>query len=335
MITPELATILRQGRAEFNARYGEAKRRFPGLSSEVFTAVLTDLVGPLVAAVAAFRPDSATETASVAYDVALELAGQNLAGPAARSPALAEGWRRLLPVAVSQLVEAPRLVLPSLSNALHHLATTPGAAPERWIDDLCRLAPHCRSAAELLTLGQAAAWRAGLAHYRPAALALLDTLPPPLALALLEAPATMDWPAVRSHLAQNCWYDPARGEAEQLPLLAARRVGAFRGFGGLFREPPLVAASGNTLLVRSGDGCWQLTADCYGATFHHAAPALFADASQTALPAGVTINGTVIRRNGSTLALDWLGSFSAVAATPHTLAITSPLSHMIILVSVP
>lgn len=340
MISETLATILRSSRADFNARFVEARRRFPGLSGEAFSVVVRELVDPAVAAVAGIDTDGVGETASVAYDCALELAGQNLAGPGARSQAIAEGWRLLLPAAARHLAEAPRSVLPAISNALHHLATTPGARPDRWLHDMTRLASQCRDAAELLKLGQAAAWRAGMAHYRQPALALLATLPEELALELLEAPLPRREGGISdicTRLAQNRWYNPAKGEDELGSgverLRPVARIGAFRGFGGLFPEPPRVAVSGTTILVRSGGECWQLTADCFGATFHRCDPALFAAAGQAALPAGLEIAGSTVRRAGFSLNLGQLGSVSSAAATADTLALTSPLTHAVMLVA--
>jgi len=129
MISDALASVLRAGRHDFNARFAAARQRFPSLNGEMFGLVLREMVDPAVAAVAALRPECVAETVSTAYDVALELAGQNLAGPATRSMAIAEGWHRLLPAAAQHLAEAPARVLAAVSNALHHLATTPGARP--------------------------------------------------------------------------------------------------------------------------------------------------------------------------------------------------------------
>ncbi|MEI6208894.1 MAG: hypothetical protein WCP20_19110 [Desulfuromonadales bacterium] len=381
MISKVLADILRAGRSEFNARFVEARRRFPGLSGEMFLTVLQEMVDPVVTAVAAIHPDYAAETVSVAYDVALELAGQNLAGPGARSMAIAEGWRRLLPAAAAHLAEAPRSILPAVSNVLHHLATTPGARPAQWVRDMTRLAGQCRSPEEFLKLGQILAWRSGMAHYRSAALVLLDSVPEELALQALECNFSLppggggsgrggscdgsDSPLLHpppnplpsrerescpeasfsmralqdilSRLARDPWYDPAKparvGKGGER-LRPVRRIGAFRGFGGLFIEPPRVTVSDRSILVRSGDECWLLTADCFGATFHRCDPALFAACDcQKTLPGGMELDGTTIRRDGFSLNLGQLGAISSAAATVDTLAITSPLTHSIVLIA--
>jgi hypothetical protein len=335
MICPALASVLRSGRSDFNARFAEARIRFPGLSGESFSLALQELVDPAVAAVAALHPEGVGETVSAAYDVALELAGQNMV-TGTHGEVIAEGWRTLLPAAARHLAEAPRSVLPAVSNALHHLAATPGARPAQWIRDLARLAEQCRTSDEFLKLGQAAAWRCGLAHYRPAALALLDSVPEPLSLALLGATPAASWSEVRARLERDPWYDPSGpeplGDTRNGRLREVGRIGAFRGFGGLFIEPPLVSTSEKSILVRSGEECWLLTADCFGATFHRSSPALWSASARQEIK-GLEIAGTTLRRDGHSLNLDHLGSISSVAATADTLAITSPLTHAVVLVA--
>lgn len=336
MISDILASVLRSGRSDFNARFSAARQLFPGLDSAAFTVVLQDLVDPAVCAVAAIDPDSAAETASAAYDVALEIAGQNLAGTGVHSMVITEGWRRLLPAAARHLAEEPRRILSAVSNALYHLATTPGSRPDLWIHDLSRLVEECAGVDQFLTLGKVAAWRAGLAHYRTQALALLDKLPEKLALALLESPATHSWIEIRTRLGRDPWFDPAKpdeGQGERLrPVL---RCGAFRGFGGLFIEPPRVSINNDTFLVQSGHECWMLTADCFGATFHHCDPALFILSSgHNMLPPEMQISGSSIRMNGYALDFGLMGEISSAAATAETLALTSSLTHTVTLVAI-
>src|SRR5690606_19466636 len=67
--------------------------------------------------------------------------------------------------------------------------------------------------------------------------------------------------------------DESFSSASSLPRpYVARLAGAFRGYGGLFLEPPLVAVIDDRLLVRAGEEAWLLEADVFGATFHRATP---------------------------------------------------------------
>ncbi|MBG6223384.1 hypothetical protein IWX79_004353 [Janthinobacterium sp. CAN_S1] len=85
MISPAFASILAGGRAQFNGRAAEARRRFPSLDMAAFGAFLHDGVDPLVVAVADAAPERAGGVTLAAYDMALELVGHGLAGPTAKN----------------------------------------------------------------------------------------------------------------------------------------------------------------------------------------------------------------------------------------------------------
>src|SRR5882724_9945856 len=96
-ISEALASVLRSGRSEFNAQFAEARRLYPTLDGAVFLDFLRTEVDPLVRAVEKIKPDSIAEVAMAAYEAALELVGQKLAGPGIRNRVIEEGWRRVLP----------------------------------------------------------------------------------------------------------------------------------------------------------------------------------------------------------------------------------------------
>jgi hypothetical protein len=225
-------------------------------------------------------------------------------------------------------------MIASVCNAAHQLERTPGARPAQWIETMAALAPQCPDVETFLKVGQVAAWRAGLAHFRDGALALSDVLPETLALAALNAKPKGTWAELRGLLSANPWFDPARNsEAPPLPRVVAQ-AGAFRGFGGLFLEPPSVAASGAHFLARSGGECWLLTADAFGSTFHRATMGEFEAASrEPRLPAGLEVNGSRVVLNGAKFEVPALGEFTSVAANGTTLALTSRLTHSVVLVA--
>jgi hypothetical protein len=224
------------------------------------------------------------------------------------------------------VADAPERVLAALGNALHQIATTPGARPAEWTAAMAALAPRCADVGTFLALGQVAAWRAGMAHFRAGALAAADTLPPVLALAAVGSSGN-DWAAVRARLAADPWFDPGGSSSPGLRIVA--RAGAFRGFGGLFVEPP----AGDHFLVRSGEECWLLTADAFGATFHRATEVERANPHPSAVPAGVTARGAAVEVEGRRLEVPELGEITGVAANGTTLALTSPWTHAIVLVA--
>src|SRR5439155_4000009 len=131
------------------------------------------------------------------------------------------------------------------------------------------LAADCPDADTLLKLGQVAAWRCGMAHFRTAALELARELPPAAVARILLPPksVTADLPGVVERLAADPWFDPANPNPPPGPRLVSE-VGGFRGFGGEFKQPPKVTAADGHLYATDGESTWLLTADVFGAVFH-------------------------------------------------------------------
>ena len=317
MISPAFASILASGRAQFNGRAAEARRRFPSLDMAAFGAFLHDGVDPLVVAVAAAAPERVGGATLAAYDMALELVGHGLAGPVAKSPFVNTVWRELAPQFSPLLATAPVEVLGMLSNAALHLASVAGARPAQWQRELATLAAQIVTLAQLRAVGQVLAWRAGVAHFRQGALAAADTLPPALALAAFGEPGA-HWPQVHAQLMDYPW----RGNAE------GREFGSFTGLGGDFGTPPQVRATDDGFIVRSAERHYLLVADAYGAVLHSATAQEFEQAT-TGLPADVRLDGATLQIGARRIALDLPAGDIALAANAHTLAITSPWTHAI------
>jgi hypothetical protein len=332
-LAPSFAAFLRSARPELNARFAEARRQRPDLDGGAFGHFLHAAADPLLRAVEQVAPERVPDVARAAYELGLELVGQGLAGPAARDRWLNEGWIAVAPAAAALVAGAPERVLGALSNALHRLAATPGARPTEWIAAMTSLAPRCADVAAFLALGQVAAWRAGMAHFRAGALAAADALPPELALAAVRAPSG-EWTELRARLAADRWFDPS-ASAPGVGLRLVARAGAFRGFGGLFTEPPVAAAAGEHPLVRSGGECWLLTADAFGATFHRATPEEWSAAPPSSPPPGVTVRGSTLEVDGARVEVPELCEIGGVTACDDTLALTSPWSHAVVLVARP
>ncbi|MBE3028369.1 hypothetical protein [Janthinobacterium sp. GW458P] len=317
MISPAFASILAGGRAQFNARAAEARRRFPSLDMAAFGAFLRDGVDPLVVAVSAAAPERAGGATLAAYDTALALVGHGLAGPAAKNPFLNTVWRELAPQFAPLLATAPVDVLGMLSNAAIHIAAVAGARPAQWQRELAALAAQIATVAQLRAVGQVLAWRAGVAHFRQGALAAADTLPPALALAAFGEPGAQ-WPQVRAQLLDYPW----RGNVD------GREFGSFSGLGGDFATPPLVRATDDGFIVRSAERYFLLVTDAYGAVLHSATAQEF-DQAQTGAPASVRLDGATLHIGARRIALDVPAGDIAIAANAHTLAVTSPWTHAI------
>jgi hypothetical protein len=335
VLTGPFAEALKSDRARFNARFAEARHERPRLDPAAFLEVLRTTVAPIVDAVDRAAPSRTATAAEALFDLALELAGQDLLGPASRYPHIADGWGVVLPLLARHVAQAPRAVAGAVTNALYNLAATSGARPQEWADAVLRLSDVCPDAETLLKAGQVAAWRAGMAQYRAGALQLCRTLPPAAvraALGLAPTPAPVN--DLVAALSANPWtqVDGADRPTTQTdaPRLAAR-VGAFRGFGGLFMQPPRVAMAGGQFHVHDGDETWLMTADAFGATFHRAErrPSDKALRQYSLKPDGTLTVGK------ARVKIDELAEATSHAADRTTLAVTTALSHSVFLFAVP
>jgi len=325
-MTSAFADFLRAHRGELNARFAMARRRLPALDGGAFGPFLAGAVAPLCAAVPA---RDASAVAHAAYDVALELCGQRLAGAAARDGRVGAAWTALLVPAAARIAEAPERTLAAAANGLVQLAAAPGARPEAWAARMGELAAQA-GLEDWLAAGQVAAWTAGLAHYRASALEMADRLPPALALAVVGAPEGSDWSAVGRRLRADPWHLPGRSEAG---MRVVARVGGFRGFGGLFPVPPSVAGGGDRFLVDSDGDAWVLFADAWGATFHRASDEELRATATAAGSRAPRWRGRRVELEAGTVDVPVRGELTSAAVAASTLAVTSSHSHALVLVA--
>ncbi len=333
LITGTFAQILDANRARFNARFAEARHFRPGLDPEAFKEHLRSVVAPIVEMVSHVRADQAAEVAEVLFDLSLDLLGQEFVGPNSRYPFIAEGWRSLLPRLSRFVADSPREFVGAVTNALYNLSTTPGARPDEWTASLLQLAEVCLDAPTLLKAGQVAAWRAGMAHYRLSALDLCRELPSLVAFTALGLSPQADPPPL-DQLLESLKADPWLRPDSHLPpptshLQIVSRVGAFRGFGGLFLAPPLVFSADDHFIVTDGEGSWWLIADAFGATFHRTDGQSSAAASTPfALNrSGLVVHGKITRECPE------LANASSFAGNRTTLAVTTSLSYVVFLIA--
>ncbi len=338
LVTGPFAQILEANRSRFNSKFAAARRYYPKLDAAAFGDHLHLVVAPLVEAVDRETPARTAEAAEVLYDISLDLVAQEFLGPNSRYPYLVEGWRVLLPRLARFIAQAPRQFVGSVTNALYNLSATPGARPHEWAAALLDLAEICSDAETLLKAGQVAAWRAGLAHYRSGALQLCGSLEPKIARAALGLSPQDNYPPLDKlieSLKVNPWLrlnSNLQSPITNYQLQIVSRVGAFRGFGGLFLAPPTVACADGQFYVSDGDKHWLLTADLFGATFHRVDGAPNRNDTQGTLPFKIEKGGKV-SRGAQTRVFPELENFKSMAANETTLAVTSPLSHAVYLVA--
>lgn len=337
MLSPSFVRVLAAGRSRYNQRAADIGRRYPAFDYAAFAEFLHGAVDPLVAAVERSAPERLQAVADAAYDIGLELTARLLVGPAAASAHVDLAWRRLAPPLAALIAQHPRETLGLFSNAVIHLQAIDGSRPAQWIAEMAALAGRtwtlAPTLAQLQVLGQVLAWRAGASHFRQGAIAAADSLPPALAVAAFGGDAAADaessWPAMRAALIADPWWR-ARGEGDGHGNgdgngAAWREVGAFAGLGGQFAVPPQVRPCAQGFMVKSGERCFLLVADAWGAVLHAATAPEF-DAARAVTAAG---EGAAVISRGRRIALDLPEHGLAVCRNDSSIAVSSPYTHAI------
>ena len=330
MLSEPFANALAAGRPQFNARVAEARHRYPELDTTVFSEFLRTAVEPVVVAVHAIDPTRVAPVTIAAYDIALELAGQALVGPGARTGVVDELWRSVLPRYAHIVVDRPQEVLAALTNAALNVAGIEGARVEEWLRGLSALAPRVESLAGLRRVGQILAWRAGGAHYRAGALAAADELADTLALDAVGAQSLGSWAAAKAALSANPWWcEPERRSAIERGVM----VGRFTGFGGSFATPPEAKAIADGFLLRSGGRCSHLIVDAFGAVMHTCTEGEFREArALDPIASKPALAGSRLRTGSREIDIGMPARAATLTWNDHTVAVSSPYSFSLRLV---
>jgi hypothetical protein len=322
-ISAPFAQVLAAGRSQFNARVVEAKHRYPALDSAAFAAFLESGVDSVVRAVAVAAPDRVAPVVLIAYDIALELVGQALAGPGARSKFLDQVWQELIPRFARLVSEQPIEVLAALTNAALNVDKVPKARTTQWLREMTAMSGRVDSLSRLRAIGQILAWRAGLAHYRAGAIGAADELPEALALAAVGAIANAEWKAVRDKLLSDPWWSPDRKTQDR----PAVEIGQFTGLGGVFRQPPELRACEDGFFVKSAERYYFLIADLHGAVLHPATLEEFESVKSWSGPKVPALKGSRLMMKGGEVELDLPIGQIALACNAHTVVVSSRYSY--------
>lgn len=301
-----LTEVLLRGRERFNLRF--ARSRADG---EVFKQLLRDAVAPLADAVWRVQREKVDGVVAAAYDILLDLLGD---GVIDHHPLVADAWKRVLPAMPWLLAEQPREVIASITNAMVNVSSA------RWIDLMEALAPEARDLGTLRALGHVAAWRCGMAQHREGALASCATLPAALGLKALGTSG--DLAQILERLRADRWLTPERAALPptRRELRVVRAVSGFRGFGGAFLTPPLVANVGGMLVARDREGSWFITADVFGEYVGRVSPPAKPRDPETPKP---TLSAFP----------EFADSTSAAACDDGTVAVTVDRSHSVFLIA--
>lgn len=261
MIGGPLRDWLGTSRETLNARFRQAKRRYPRLDPHTVLTLCRELLPPLVG------EQLQNELLEVVYDLILLHAGRSLLGGGSAHDVL---LRETFPRLRGLLARRPRQLPGALSNAIEHL----GRRGIEFARTMAALADSFTDSQQVLDAGAVLAWRLGEARLRASALQLAHNLPEEMVLRLLvlEDRATGSAGTLITALSENAWRFPGQ-EAHRLSgsgewsLVA--RLGDFEGFGGRFAEPPLLLHPGeqgnpHRFWVRSGEKTYRIDADVFG-----------------------------------------------------------------------
>ncbi len=327
-----LGRALERGRERFNARFAHAQATGGRVDGEAFKQHLRDVLTPMADAVERVRPERVDTVVTAAYDLSLELFAAGLLGPQSRHPVIGDGWRSVIPNAPWLLAEEPVALIGSVTNALYNLAAHEGSRPDVWIREMTPIALMVSDLASFRAAGHVLAWRCGMAQHRQGALASCRTLDPELGLRVLgmagSDPARFN--PMLDRLQVDPWLAPQNAFEAPSTLRVVSIIGAFRGFGGHFQNPPRVFASRGSIIAADRENDWAVVADLWGSAllalstspqkenggsdFH-----LSRDGEVTFGQARVTFAG--------------LANATSSASDGRTLAVTIDQSHQIFLIA--
>jgi hypothetical protein len=328
LIEGALAAALERNRERLNAHIASLTAGGRPLDTADLADHLRENVAPAVEAVQAIDPASSEKVALALFDLSLDLFTSDLLGRSARVPAVAGGWKVLLPHYARLLRLDPRRVAGAITNALTNVAAFTDTGPGIWIDGMASLHEQIEDIDTFLHAGRAEAWRAGLAHYRSAALDSCTVLPAAMVAAILGITAPEEVPSLLERFRTDPWIDPGDPQRDR-KLSVVTSIGAFRGFGGGFFIPPRVQAVDDRLIVSSGDRQWELYADRFGATLLPLRTAVPQTPKGGASP--IDPDGNVKVGEQSSSFPELAGSTSA-AAVGGSVAVTPRYSHAVFIV---
>jgi hypothetical protein len=282
ILDTRFAGVLRAHRDLINERVAQEQSRCRRLESTEVNRALLEYVQPVMLSLGPLEDvvDDAAEAArrvDALVSAALTAAGQQLLG---RVSAVNRLWTDVLPQAGHLLSVEPNLA-GELTTALarlirhhsvHRRPSNSPASADRWVALLNDTVMLVDTPEAVRRLGVVTAWRCGLAHYRSAALSVVEQLPEAAVRRVFDISSDVTIAGV-SQQYRDRWADPHAEVELRLPgYRNAAQVGSYRGMGGQFVFPPLVGVkyleAGNELIVASGTDRWAAEIDVFGATLH-------------------------------------------------------------------
>jgi hypothetical protein len=325
-VSAPFGEVLAQRRPEFNARALTMKSRVQGFNGGAFAVFLEQCIDPLIVEIAKLDRDRVAQCVDAAYDIGLELMAHGLGSVSPKAKAIEKMWQMIIPSFAKVIAQDPFECLGMMTNACINMEANRDLRLNDWLLSLGFAANNVATTAQLQAVLKLTAWRAGAAHFRLGALAAGATLPAQIACACLGQKRDMAWSDFQANFEKDPWWSPdERARTANFCL----SVGAFAGFGGRFSAPPIVKACPAGFYVASGPQYYLLIADVYGATFHAVPQDVFTHQRDIEIINPPRLNGSELTTADRKIDVDLPKSGLALSANQHTIAVTSPFSHMI------
>jgi MoxR-like ATPase len=303
-----------------NAVFRQDGRR---VDPDAFLHHLGSVVGPLVDNLAVASAEQAEELTTALYRLSLRAHRQGLLGGDAPSRAIERAFASTLPLLLAVFPERARDLSLAVCNAALRLERLAAPRADRWLAAMESLGPSCADVDALFALGLVLAWREGAAEFRAAARERFQELSPVLRRATLGVEAL-------APDAERRFAAPLDAGALGAPEVVAR-VGGFVGFGGMFRDPPLVVAAEGRLFAFDSQATTEIFADAFGVTLRPVAETPNGQTDAAGSPVTLSEKGDV-SMGDAVARLPLLAGASSHAYADGALAVTLPESHFVFVV---
>ncbi len=322
-------------RDALNALFRSRIKQGAKIDSQAFAEHIRTRIVPCVEAISLVLPERTRLSTLELFEVSLDLFMVGHFENESKTPHLYRLWSEHLPKLAKHLACDPRRVAGSLSNALIKIEMQSSHTAERWLSHVETAAQYTESVDELLNLGKAAAWLSGMPHYRTSAIAAMRLLPKSLILRLLEMPLDLNEPDIHTSLEKmvvDPWYSIlGSNSSDAMQVRQVGHCGAFVGFGGEMRKPPVVTANEGMLVASDGQHVWQIFADRFGAVTQRIDLSPFHENKIQKKTDPRLTTGGLIRWGESQLKRPDLANASSSAFDGGTFAVTIPTSFQVVL----
>jgi hypothetical protein len=273
-LSAPMIALLTDSREILNARFQQKRASGVKVDPQVWSSHIVTVIAPIVDSVHRLAEERSRVTLIDLYDVSLDLFAAGHFSESGSSLLLFQLWKDILPKCAKILSRSPRRIAGSLSNAVLALTMESSGVAQRWLGEIKRTSNSCENPQQLLELGKLLAWTAGMAHYRLPALALAKQLQLPLLRTVFQIAEAVPENSIRNWLTElefDPWAQllsgntPRKQKVEQVAI-----CGAFRGFGGLFLEPPKVFIHRGQIYVSENQTLYRLVVDRFGHSLQRA-----------------------------------------------------------------